>query len=98
MTKFSSKLKTPCLWPIFGPFSQFFLGKKIFLENQALSCTTSRRKDGRTEGQMNRQTLLYRTLPTTARGPKKKKKKKKKKKETPTSMWEIIRTAAPYTT
>ena len=43
---------------------------------------------------MDRQTLLCRTLLATAGGPK----KKKKKKETPTSMWEIIRTAAPYTT
>ena len=29
MTKFSNKLKKPCFWPIFGPFSQF-LGKNFF--------------------------------------------------------------------
>ena len=40
MTKFSNKFKKPCFWPILGPFSQFW-GEKIFLENPALSCTTS---------------------------------------------------------
>ena len=40
MTKFSNKFKKTCFWPILGPFSQF-LGQKIFLENLALSCTTS---------------------------------------------------------
>ena len=48
---------------------------------------------------MDGQTLLYRTLPATVGGPKKKKKKKEEEENgTPTSMWEIIRTAAPFTT
>ena len=37
MTKFSNKFKKPCFWPIFPIFG----AKKIFLENPALSCTTS---------------------------------------------------------
>ena len=37
MTKFSNKYKKPCFWPIFPIFG----AKKIFLENLALSCTTS---------------------------------------------------------
>ena len=41
MTKFSNKFKKPCLWPILGPFSQFLEQKKNFLENPALSRTTS---------------------------------------------------------
>ena len=41
MTKFSNKFKKTCFWPIFGPFSPIFGAKKIFLENPALSCTTS---------------------------------------------------------
>ena len=41
MNKFSNKLKKPCFWHILGPFSQFWGQKKIFLENPALSCTTS---------------------------------------------------------
>ena len=44
MTQFSYKSKKLWFWPIFGPFSPFspFLGqKKIFLENPALSRTTS---------------------------------------------------------
>ena len=43
MTKFSNKFKRPCFWPILGLFSQFLAQKKfkIFLENLALSCTTS---------------------------------------------------------
>ena len=40
MTKFSSKLKKPCFWPILGPFSQFWGKKEIFPENPALSYTT----------------------------------------------------------
>ena len=90
MTKFSNKFKKPCFWPIFPIFG----AKKIFLENPALSCTTSygflapyqnlekandtiqrkrpdRWREGWTEGQKDRQTLFYRTLPATARGPKK---------------------------
>ena len=88
MTKFSSKFKKLCFWPILGPFSQFFGGKKIFLENPALSSTTSygflapcqnsekvndtiQRKcpDRWKNGRMDGQTLFYRTLPATARGP-----------------------------
>ena len=85
MTKFSNKFKNPCFWPIFP-----ILGaKKIFLENLALSCTTSygfltpcqnlekfndtiQRKcpDRRKEGRKHGQTLFYRTLLATARGPK----------------------------
>ena len=34
MTQFSNKFKKLCFWSIFG-------AKKIFLENQTLSCTTS---------------------------------------------------------
>ena len=34
MTQFSNKFKELCFWPIFE-------AKKIFLENPALSCTTS---------------------------------------------------------
>ena len=41
MTQFSNKFKKPCFWPIFGPFSPIFRPKKFFLENLALSCTTS---------------------------------------------------------
>ena len=37
MTKFSNKFKKPCFWPIFPIFG----AKKIFLENPALSRTTS---------------------------------------------------------
>ena len=37
MTKFSNKFKKPCFWPIFPIFG----AKKIFLENPALSHTTS---------------------------------------------------------
>ena len=39
-TKSFNKFKKPCLWSIFGPFSQT-LGQMIFPENPALSCTTS---------------------------------------------------------
>ena len=41
MAKFFVKLKKPCFWPIFCQFSQFWGQKKFFLENLALSCTTS---------------------------------------------------------
>ena len=37
MTQFSNKFKKPCFWPIFPIFG----AKKIFLENPALSRTTS---------------------------------------------------------
>ena len=37
MTQFSNKFKKPCFWPIFPIFG----AKKIFLENLALSRTTS---------------------------------------------------------
>ena len=37
MTQFSNKFKKPCFWPIFPIFGT----KKIFLENPALSRTTS---------------------------------------------------------
>ena len=37
MTQFFNKFKKPCFWPI----SPIFGTKKIFLENQALSRTTS---------------------------------------------------------
>ena len=37
MTQFSNKFKKPCFWPIFPIFG----AKKIFLENPALSHTTS---------------------------------------------------------
>ena len=37
MTQFSNKFKKPCFWPIFPIFG----AKKIFLENTALSHTTS---------------------------------------------------------
>ena len=40
MTKFFKKFKKPCFWPIFDPFSQFW-GQIFFLENPALSRTTS---------------------------------------------------------
>ena len=81
MTKFYNKFKKPFFLPIFPIFG----AKKILLKNLALSHTTSygfltpcqnlekvndtiqrkcldRRKD--------RETLYYRTLPATARGPK----------------------------
>ena len=35
MTKFFNIFKIPLLWPIFGPFLQFWGVKKIFLENPA---------------------------------------------------------------
>ena len=41
MAKFSNKLKKTCFWPILGCFSQFWVKKKIFPENPALSHTTS---------------------------------------------------------
>ena len=42
MTKFSSKLKKLCFWPILSPISQSFKKKKkIFPENLALLSTTS---------------------------------------------------------
>ena len=43
MTKFSNKLKKPCFWSIFGPFSQFWgqKKKKKFPENPVLSRKTS---------------------------------------------------------
>ena len=37
MTQFSNKFKKPCFWPI----SPIFGTKKMFLENPAVSCTTS---------------------------------------------------------
>ena len=41
MTKFLSKFKKPCFWPIFGLFSQFLeQKKKTFSENPALSRAT----------------------------------------------------------
>ena len=43
MTEFSNIFKKPCFWPIVGPFSQFWGQKKIFMENPALSRTTSNR-------------------------------------------------------
>ena len=83
MTQFSNKFKNP----VFGPFSPFLGQKKIFLENPAPSCTTLygflatcqnldkvndtiQRK--RPDRQKDGQTLFYRTLPPTAKGPKKK--------------------------
>ena len=89
MTTFSNKFKKTLFLAHFGPISPIFGPKKIFLENPALSHTTSygflapcqnlekvndtiqrkrpdRKKDRRTDGQ----TLFYRTLPTTAGGPK----------------------------
>ena len=91
LTKFFNKFKKPCFWPIFPNFGT----KTFFLENPALSCTTSygflalcqnsektndtiprkhqdRRTDERTEGRKDGQTLFYRTLLATTRGPKKK--------------------------
>ena len=41
MTNFFNKFKKSCFWPIFGPFSNFGGKKKFFLENLALSRTTS---------------------------------------------------------
>ena len=41
MIQLSNKFKKPWFWPIFVPFSPFWGAKKIFLENQVLSCTTS---------------------------------------------------------
>ena len=41
MTKFFNIFKIPLFWPIFGPFLQFWGVKKIFLENPALTHTTS---------------------------------------------------------
>ena len=64
MTKFSSKLKKPCFWPISGPFSQCSGKKKILYEflaqcqiseitNDTIPRRTDRgtekRKDGRTD-------------------------------------------------
>ena len=40
MKKFSNKLKKTLFWPIWGHFPNFW-GKKIFLKNLVLSCTTS---------------------------------------------------------
>ena len=40
MTKSFNRSKKPCLWPIFGPFSQI-LGEKIFFQKIWLSHTTS---------------------------------------------------------
>ena len=41
MTKFFNKFRKLCFWPIFGAFSQFLGQKHFFLENHALSRTTS---------------------------------------------------------
>ena len=41
MKKFFNKFQKPYFWPIFGPFSQFLGQKNFFLENAALSHTTS---------------------------------------------------------
>ena len=41
MTKFSNKFKKPYFWPILGPIFPILGAKNIFLENPALSCTTS---------------------------------------------------------
>ena len=41
MTQFSNKFKKLCFWPIFGLFSTYLGQKKIFLENLAVSRTTS---------------------------------------------------------
>ena len=40
MTKFFSKFKKPCFWPIFGPLSHFW-GQRNFLANPTLSHTIS---------------------------------------------------------
>ena len=87
MTKFSNKFKRPCFWPILGLFSQFLAQKKfkIFLENLALSCTTSYgflvpcqnlEKVNDTiqrkcpDRWKDRQNLFHRTLPVTVGGQK----------------------------
>ena len=42
MTKIFNKLKKPCSWHIFGPFSQFSRQKKIFFSRKSGSvCATS---------------------------------------------------------
>ena len=80
MTKFSNKFKKPCFWPIFPIFG----AKKIFLENPALSRTTSYGflapcqnlekvndtiQRKRPDRGKDGQTLFYRTLPATAGSP-----------------------------
>ena len=85
MTQSSNKLKKPCFWPISPIFvAKKFLPENLALlrttsygflaQYQNLEKVNhtiqrkrlDRRKDGRTEGE----TLLYRTLPATAGGPK----------------------------
>ena len=73
MTNFSNKLKKPCFWHIFPIFG----AKKIFLENPALSRTTSYGflapcqnlekvnytiQRKRPDGRTDGQNLFYRTL------------------------------------
>ena len=84
MTKFSNKFKNPVFGPFWVHFPNFW-GKKIFLENPALSGTTSYgflapcqnlkklmiqfKENARTDGRKEGQTLFYRTLPATAGSP-----------------------------
>ena len=62
-------IQKPLFLALFWPIFPIFRAKNFFLKNPALSRTIFR-TDGRTDGQ----TLFYRTLPTTAWGPKNKKK------------------------
>ena len=41
MAKFFNKFKKPCFKPIFAPFSQHWVKKKLFSKNLVLSCTIS---------------------------------------------------------
>ena len=81
MTQFPNKFKKPYFWPIFPIFG----AKNIFLENLALSCTTSYGflatcqnlekvndtiQRKRLERWKDGQTLFYRTLLATAGGLK----------------------------
>ena len=84
MTKFSNKLKKPCFCPILWPIFPIFGAKKIFLENPALSRTTSfgflapcqnlekvndRIQRKCPDRRKDGQTLFYRTLLATAGSP-----------------------------
>ena len=83
MTKFFNKLKEPCFWPVFGGEKLFpenlalsrttAYGFLAPCQNLDKTSDTSPRKcpDRRTKGQKDGQTLFHKTLPATARGPRK---------------------------
>ena len=69
MTKFFNKFRKRCFWPVFGQFSQFFWTKFFFQQIRLcharfhikkklmVQFQENDRRDGRTEGQKDEQTL-----------------------------------------